>query len=678
MLFFILTPQDLKNLIPDYELSVCKSRFGSILSSDPKCHEAYFGLSRLLSFENRFIESLSYLNSAIFLYPDPLYLTLYAILSVKSNKPAKITAKPSQFSCCSTPSQCSPELVTSRLELLPKTPETLWCYMELSRSGIETEAAEFYATSIKEIDPYLGYLAWSEIYMEKEWAKGVDVLKELIIQYPYRPEAYAKLWSYYYYTARDYEAAEDISSEAFLRVTSPEHNAYFISFCIACAKSYFKTGKTVNALRLLQKKFLENSEYTVFLYQFGRLCCKSEDSLYLGSGIGALKECLKLCEASRLPKVHFWLSKAHLQSRHYFEAYKHINKALSSPDLAHNHREQLKMWAIDLDPFISHIKQIETFLEQGFSSNTLDQALELLRRIGKFHRLSANLIEVKIMWKIGKQREAIEKLQHLCQLGGFRGNRFRLLFSLLERSSEFAVMEKCALDMIAKCRNTHVPTEFWVNANIWYAKSLVKNGKPKKAILVLKIISKVFTPFPYINIGYTRALQRAANVQQLIDPQAMNFHTYDLYKSSFTTIREFSQRLLEENDAPMPDLGGFKGRRAERTATEGIMKYKQFFVYLNENQESECEVPNQIELNVNSNEEDFIGISVYSNPKFLFLIAKYAYKFNVCVQDGICAIKDFLEVLEFRNKGKKYGVMVKKAEKMLKFLSENINNSASI
>ena len=219
-----------------------------------------------------------------------------------------------------------------------------------------------------------------------------------------------------------------------------------------------------------------------------------------------------------------------------------------------------------------------------------------------------------------------------------------------------------------------MPVEFWVNANIWYAKAVAKNGKPNKAILVLKAIAKVFTPLPYVSIPYTRALQRASNVKELIEPSLMQFHLYEAYKSSFTTIRDFSQKLIEENDAPMPESGSFKGRRAERTLTEGMVKYQQFYLYLNEGQDDEIGPTSSIIKNNPENEEDFIGISVYSNPKFLFLIAKFAYKFNICGEDGICAIKDFLEIVNFRNKGKKYDTLVRKAEKMLKLLSESINN----
>ncbi|OMJ84136.1 hypothetical protein SteCoe_14828 [Stentor coeruleus] len=671
LIFFILRGKDIKNLVPDYEYEVCKQHFTQMLERDSNCHEAHFGLGRLASFEGRYFEALTYVEKAISLRPDPFYIQWSITLSVKTNKPIKFLSSPKSILCCLHQKSASQDMLMTRLETLPESPETLWCNMELCRNGVETEAAEYFATKLKDIDPYLGYLAWSELYMDTDIDKSKDIMKELIGKYPYRPEAYAKLWCYYYYTEKSYEAAEDIASEAFLRVTSPEYNNYYIIMCIACAKSYFKTGKVSSALQLLQKKFLENSEYPIFLYEFARLSCKSEDNTYAAGAVGALKECARLCSSSRLGKIYYWLSKAYMQNRHHLEAYKYIVKAQAEfENLPQTKRDQLKIWSNDMQMYINDVQKAEKYLEgDELTPKVIDECLEICNKVKGYHKVSAGILNAKILWKLGKRKEAIDKLQSICNLTGIRMIGFTLLFKYLKATSEYAVLERSAFEMITKCKNTYVPTEFWVKSNILYAKSLVKNGKPQKAILILKSIAKVFTPLPFINIPFTRALQRATSVEQLMNPSSLHFHLYDTYKSSFTSIREFGTKVIDENDAPVPEIQEFKGRRMQRTATEGLSSFKKFFVFLN-NMSDDVDGESTGFMPTNPQENNFVGISIYSKPKFLYLIAKTTLKYNIYVEDGICAIKDYMEILKFRSNSAKTAVRANKAETIFSYLNE--------
>ena len=127
----------------------------------------------------------------------------------------------------------------------------------------------------------------------------------MIRVYGNRPEAYYKLWCYYYYTVKDYEQAEDTISEAILKVTSSEYHHYYILFCLLLSKTLFKLKKIRESLDFLQRKFIENPTYPVFLYYYGRFCIKSEDYLFNGSAIGALNECIRLCDTSRYGLIYY-------------------------------------------------------------------------------------------------------------------------------------------------------------------------------------------------------------------------------------------------------------------------------------------------------------------------------------------------------------------------------------
>lgn len=666
--FLVLSPDTAKLMISSYELQHCKKNFLKILNNSPNCHEAYFGLGRLASYECKFVEALHYLNNAISIHNDELYIKWYVVVSIKCNRLIFVQESYLPIFCCFKASPINQEKMLQRLSKLPVTVETLWCYMELSGQGLESEAAEFYASKIKDIDKYYGYLAWSELYLQHDWQKGVSVLKELIKQFPYRPEAYTRLWKYYYYTAKNYEFAEDVISEAFLRVTDYTYNNFYLLFCLYCAKSYYKTGKIKHSLQLLQKKFLENYDFPIFLYQFGRLACKSEQSSYISAAVGALKEFNRLCPTTKQGCSNFWLAKAYLQLRHYTESYKYITRALLALDSTQIvKKENLRRWANDLKLHISALKEAELILKQPPTQQVLAESVEIMKKIKNFHKFSAGLLNAKIIWVSGNHKEAVNKIRALCDNNEISKSAYTLLFKYLSASKEFVLLEKCAFDMVSKCNLAVIPTELWITGNLWYAKALAKNGKPLKAILVLKSVAKIFTPLPYISTPFTRALQRACTVQQLNDPSSVNFHVYDSYRHSFTSARDLSNQIIDDNGAPIPDIGIFQSRRLEKSLTVGLETFKQFFMFINLGDDEDFK---EIEVIPQKAEDGFIGISVYSKPKFLYLIGKYALKFGVMNNDGICALKDFIEVLQSRMENPKALAGITKAKTIIQFLIE--------
>jgi len=51
---------------------------------------------------------------------------------------------------------------------------------------------------IKDIDEYLGYIAWAKIFLfvSEKWNMMAEVLVELVMKFPSYPEAYFALWHY--------------------------------------------------------------------------------------------------------------------------------------------------------------------------------------------------------------------------------------------------------------------------------------------------------------------------------------------------------------------------------------------------------------------------------------------------------------------------------------------------
>jgi hypothetical protein len=61
---------------------------------------------------------------------------------------------------------------------------------------------------------------------------------------------------------------------------------------------------------------------------------------------------------------------------------------------------------------------------------------------------------------------------------------------------------------------------------------------------------------------------------------------------------------------------------------------------------------------------EFKSLTVCSDPMFLYKIGKIAGKHRVSLQDGICAINDYIELMKFEKDRFKRLKMLEKAEKV--------------
>ena len=72
-MWFLIKRKSIGDVLPDYELSYCKKIFKEMINKQPSCHEALFGLAKLLFHDKKHMKSLNYLEKAIKITQDPLY-----------------------------------------------------------------------------------------------------------------------------------------------------------------------------------------------------------------------------------------------------------------------------------------------------------------------------------------------------------------------------------------------------------------------------------------------------------------------------------------------------------------------------------------------------------------------------------------------------------------------------
>ena len=686
--FFLIPDRHLKYLVPDYEQHKCKELFAATV-----CHESYFGLARLSAYEGKFNRSLDYLNKALVLRKDPLYENWRAVVNVKTTK--KIEGEvvvPLNFfkrlMCCSSVRRKA--TILEELECLPESIEVLWALMELSLKGlVEMEPPQYYANKIKEIDEYYGYLAWAVIYFRRNGTDdAVLLLQELIRRHGAKPEAYAILWRHYYYTSKDYNLAEDLISESLLKVNNQVFFQYYILFCIYTAKGYFKQNKFKECLQFLKHKFLEHPTYPVFLYELGHLSTKSEDFRHNGTAISALQECVHLCDSSRYGSIYYWLTKAFMLARLHIDAYHYGKLAITNLDIKNTRKiNELKMCVKDFQPNIAKIEAIEKILSGDVNSEMFQRGKGLCKELKEFNRLTYDILYAKLLWKTGKSEQALKKLYSVSGISTVKMTGYFALIDYLKQQKNVKCMLTVAYEMILKCRNPQVPSKVWVKVNLIYAKILVEAKKPGKAILVLKSLAKTLPPFPFVDIPYTKLLQRAKTIQDLTVAHSKiidsyNAYSYGTYKNSFidseSNPREFSKKLVDESDAPGPSMSPnnkFNKRRNNRLATEkfdGNGFYQKKSAFMEDSKQDDAK-KNAMLMDISQRESpDMVEFTVCSDPIFLYKIAKVAMRYNICIQDGLCAIKDYLELL---NNGRDKNKQEDRKNKALKLFTMLLEQS---
>lgn len=118
-------------------------------------------------------------------------------------------------------------------------------------------------------------------------------------------------------------------------------------------KALFKAGEYIRCFELLQKNYTENPSFSFLLMLYGKYVIKTMymekkqrllavrsgigretmanttgvDSGYLGSGIGALEECQRVCLAERQALISYMIGRAYQLLEMQFKTYEYWKQA---------------------------------------------------------------------------------------------------------------------------------------------------------------------------------------------------------------------------------------------------------------------------------------------------------------------------------------------------------------
>ena len=379
-------------------------------------------------------------------------------------------------------------------------------------------------------------------------------------------------------------------------------------------------------------------------------------------------------------------------SRLHMDSYINAKLAISNLDLKHNKKvNELKSWIKEIQPSINKIECIEKYLNTDLDSESFKKCKNLCKDLKDFNKITVDVLYAKILWKVGKYESALKKLYSVSSISTVKMNPYFVLLDFLKFQNNTKCMKTVAYEMLIKCKSSQVPSSVWMKVNIIYAKMLVKTKKPGKALLLLKSLAKLISPFPFADIQYTKLLQRAKTMHDLTEAHtkvidSYNAYTFSTYKNSFidsdTQTREFSKKIVDEDDDIKLDRNPKKyyKRRESRLATERIdnqLLYPGKYIPPIESKKKIIDAKSAILDTVNIDSTDTMSFSICSDPIFLYQIAKISYKYGISQNDSLCAIKDFIELLKYEKDKAKRDDLNTKALKLFTLILEKTKSNNS-
>ena len=662
--WFVLRKRDVKELMPDFELQKYKLVCENMMSKSESCHEAHYAFARLCAKEGNYLKSLEFANKAFSISPnDQMYKVWLCVMKLMCAESRKDASE-------------ARDLCYEFINESKRVIEIYWGLLELSQrevltTSVEIEPPEHYASCIKQLDSYFGYLAWSHLFIWTQdplkQAKGENVLLELIDKVPDRPEAYLKLWNYYYYIRNDYLKANLVIEKAFLKL-SGDNDQYSALFNIYYSKTLYRIKKFSNCFELLQLTYMKNPTFSVYLYHYGRLSIKSGDFKFLGSAIGALLECYRTCAEYRQGQVLFWLSKGYLMCKERVKAYNTMKSAVSILSKSLENYQYGKPYERKIMSKVSQLKESMRSMEKDMINIEIlqkkletevseDELLKYCSFISNFDPLEAEIWRAKIFWKLNRKQEAINLLYTCKSQSKILMKLFFMLTEYLIVQKKFQEAKSVSRELIQRCKDSIVPVQIWVKAHMYHARTLKKTQEVETAILVYKGLANVLPNLNLNEVNYTKALQLAANKQDL-ESAYENKQKFESYTElinisrernklsqnrrliTSTVIGESKTNFSEENPKQNKKVALFS-----QTQSAAQNKFKTLSIETNLDDETDMTTPRPhsfFYLSAQKSDHSETGFSICYDYSFLLKIGKTCAEHSTKLQEGLEALNDYL------------------------------------
>lgn len=664
ILLFCTGRHDSLNLIPDYELERCKAICCEMMSrTEQSSAEARFALGRLLAYEGEYSQALELVTAAHIQTPDELYISWELIIRVllarrkPPSQPQKKSCNPQSVwsaivsACSSREGKRTAGALTSPSDkdIAHMQVEQLWCYFELALLDQDSGLGDprRYASELRETHSYLGYLSWALIYLHSEgaldWIKGLEILQELVRTHPKSPEAYLKLWEVYYTRLKDFELAMDTIEQAFLKASD---NALFkLLISLRYAKTLWRLRKTDACLSFLHTQYVEQScAHLCYLYLYGRLSVESENLDERIAAINALRETTRLGARKRVGLGYYWLGKAHLLGRETAQAVAAFQRAVELLPISQGKKiSETRAYLASMVTFSQGLQRLKA-LGAVRDRKAAADAQRLMKTVAMVDTSAAEMEYARVLFRTGLQGSALALLQAISERTQESLEAGIARLKLLKTKGNAEAVRTEAEKLIEK--GTNFPCHELARVAVLYAQSVALAGSPYKALLVLKCVGKMFTPVELSVCPYIWGIQRASDVTQLARTPSDLLWRPDLSASLTATVAtrdDFASLLQEVMRCSSEDIKGRYEPRPTPSTHESPSIFQRSF-------KSPINQSHALDLTASSVccRKRF---SQCSDLSFLYKIGKLTTCHSLAPEDGLWALKDFLQLAKCRLPG---------------------------
>ncbi|CAI2369054.1 unnamed protein product [Moneuplotes crassus] len=526
-----------KNMISDFEQNRCRIYLLNILKKDPDCEEAHYGISQIYFSLGIHNKALEHIKKALTSNPrEPQYLCLkalylYTIMQCNEKEDSyEEYFKECENTCLKTLKYDQNNL-TALYILLVLSCEARDRANKAKDICVSPEKpAEEYAVRIKEISDYLGYIAWSEIYIcAGKVTDAEEVLEDLCYTFPTFPHAFLKLWDHRF-GKEDYIKSIEPIEDIFLRIadfhTIPEIRIAIVP--LMYAKTLMKLNQYVYAFELLQNEFCKRPVYTVFLYFLGKFALSSGEKRFKGTAIGILQECMRSCVSQRKAKILYYLGNAYKDRNQPMKAFDYYEQSIEyfrnknytygscNPEIM----KEMKSFMKDFYELsqLRHLiensafkikRQRKTKKNYKVPQDEVEKLRSASKKIARDDKCEGWMLRGKIITEIeDNQNEAVKYFMAMIEKVPYNIQGYIQFFKFLKQRNLKGKLDYVTSKMMKNIENPSVPTDDWVEAHMVRAESLVILKKYSKAISVLEKLVYIIPPLPIPGLKYLAKLEK--------------------------------------------------------------------------------------------------------------------------------------------------------------------------
>lgn len=384
----------------------------------------------------------------------------------------------------------------------------LFEYCEFEQSEAYLNHAKDTALEIKSIDPYIGYIAWAEVYAATgDFKKCFDVLKDCIEAHPYWAQAYIRL--YYFFE----KVSKPINLfPVFLRMFYfvRETRNYVEKHCeiryrlmsLLFTRVASIEGRTTQAINTIYKLYKEDGDNLSILLELARIVTDIGCIEYVGEAMGALEEIEKRGCNERNRDVYFIMAQVEILRGNIMSGYKLFIEVLSHLNPGHDDKriDYINSFILPYKNNILKAIELEHLIENNveLTENQFKKVIKDLKHIKTVDKKYSDFLKIRLHSLVIK--DPFEFMEMIEEVYNYRSNDIKLAIYYLDfafKHKDLVKMTRLRDQVLLLAEgNENISTCEYVDAMDLIYRIYSFQGKFRQAIEILDRINILLPDLP--------------------------------------------------------------------------------------------------------------------------------------------------------------------------------------